>query len=186
MAVADMVVIDMARRQPRDLTTPEDATVPSDMPHHPADLSTPPTDGAVTSDMNMSMPPTDGMLVSGDMSGASGDMSGPSGDMSLACTGSDDCGGATPLCCINATLGSGTFPKCPVSSASVACQATCDGKIALKCSATDTVRVCDKGADCAGDPGGYTNCCPNPLGMASLNVCVTKLIAAAIKCTPLP
>ncbi len=106
-------------------------------------------------------------------------------DMSV-CTGPAACGSGAPYCCADIVLGKGTVPNCPVTSVTVACKASCDGKIALSCNASDQVRLCQKSADCSDDPNGYTYCCDLTTGGVTQTTCISVLVKDVLKPTCLP
>lgn len=182
MGEGDLAMPDLAAGS--DLSAAADLTVARDLAQ-PADLATPP---------DLQMPPAD-LSVTADLSTPT-DLSTPA-DLSVAmdlaappdmatCKGSADCDPMAQYCCADITLGPGIIPACPVTSLSISCRSTCDGNIALMCNVTDRARRCQKAADCAGDPGGYSNCCPVNVGMLSTTVCVTDGIMMLLGCMPLP
>lgn len=169
LLVADLRISDLA--VPGDMARPPDLSPPADLAR-PQDLSLPPD---MARPQDLSLPP--------DLARPQ-DMSTPP-DLGLMCSSAAGCGGTTPHCCADFTLGPGTPPACPVVSFNVACKATCNGNIPLSCSSTDRVRLCSKGADCAGDPGGYKNCCEFAAGAVKVNMCITDLLKVfAGPCVP--
>ena len=100
---------------------------------------------------------------------------GATSDDNLACAAPSDCSGATPICCGTATLTGGSLPNCTVGSVTTACQAACSDQLQLRCTATQTPRLCATSADCTSDTNGNTKCCtvanvPKP-------ICISPLVS---------
>lgn len=104
----------------------------------------------------------------------------PNGDPPTECAGPQHCGGGTPYCCASVKLGPGTVPNCTVAGISSTCTGSCNPALGLGCSLTDTFRLCQVNADCAGDPAGNSLCCSYPgIGLSSL-VCVSPIIKSTL------
>jgi hypothetical protein len=147
--------------------------------------------GATTIDCP-SMPCTGGASCCAQLTGDAGFVCSNScaSTNTLDCLKPSDCSG-TNVCCATAVIDdpTGTVPSCiqaGAKSATTACvaQSKCPGNIAVSCDATDVVQLCNTSADCAGQKGGYTDCCQVTLGGSTFSGCVTSLIAgfAGLKC----
>jgi hypothetical protein len=100
----------------------------------------------------------------------------PSGN-ALECDGPEDCAGKT--CCAKIKTAAGTFPNCPVSSASAKCDSSCGTSLAFSCSSENTVRLCHAKADCT-EPS-YSACCTFELGGNTSTFCTSPFFVGSAK-----
>jgi hypothetical protein len=156
-----------------DLPSPGDGAGPSDLRAGEdmimsMDLGVP-EDLAMRADM--SVPPD--LEKPADMS-APPDLGRP--DMATTCSGPLDCTLTKPYCCGKLEIGAGVPPNCPIKSVSIACEASCAGRIPLACPGMGQTRLCKAAADCASDPGTYKHCCQFSAGTVMVNLCVNDLL----------
>ena len=95
----------------------------------------------------------------------------------LGCTNPDQCDGGASLCCATIDLNGGTPPNCNVASISSTCTSTCNTVLQFSCNASDTVRLCNKPADCT--EAAYDKCCTFQTGNQSETFCANAVIASS-------
>jgi hypothetical protein len=96
----------------------------------------------------------------------------PSGDQ-LQCVTPSDCVNSSqgPDCCGTLVVNGGNIPACNFASLTSSCQSSCTTNIVISCTATDTVRLCGQGSDCAADPQN-PNCCD----VDGFFVCISNIV----------